>query len=209
MGATLEILSRVGIDAISAHDRTLTAYMLEKLADIPGLRAYGALDLKQTPRTGVVSFNLEDLSHGLVATLLNDYHNVAVRNACFCAHPYVQSLISPELQLLNLPDDVEEAGKAVDLKRGMIRASLGLYSTRADIDALVSGLHDIQKNARRYQKEYYIDDNLDYFSEKFRSKPAFDVVSAVDRALMAEPVAVRAMRDTLPLATSSRLLTFP
>ena len=38
-------------------------------------------------------FNIKQLNHGFVAAILNDYFNIAVRNECFCAHPYVEKML--------------------------------------------------------------------------------------------------------------------
>ncbi|MEI2619576.1 MAG: hypothetical protein V9G09_02415 [Candidatus Nanopelagicales bacterium] len=62
--------------------------------------------------------------------MLNDYHNVAVRNGCFCAHPYVRELLKPELWALDLDPDADDAAAALEPWQGMVRASLGLYTTR-------------------------------------------------------------------------------
>ena len=60
-------------------------------------RVYGDLDLQRTPRLGTVAFNLDGLEHGLVAAVLNDYFNVAVRNAAVSAPiPMSAKLLKPD-----------------------------------------------------------------------------------------------------------------
>ena len=54
---------------------------------------YGESNQDACPRAGTISFNLKGFNHGLVAAILNDYFNIAVRNECFCAHPYVEKML--------------------------------------------------------------------------------------------------------------------
>ena len=74
---------------------------------------------------------------------MNDYHNIQVRNGCFCAHPYVRELLKRELWEMDIDPDAPNAEADVERKRGMARASLGLYTTRADLEALVAAVRDL------------------------------------------------------------------
>lgn len=154
LGAVLNVLQRVGMAQIHAAEQALLADLLTGLAALPGVRVYGNLDLAQCPRLGTVSFNLEGLEHGLVAAVLNDYHNVAVRNGCFCAHPYVRELLKPELWALDLDPDAEDAVATLKPWQGMVRASLGLYSNPADIAALLAGIRDLLARPAYYRAQY-------------------------------------------------------
>lgn len=121
----LEQLDRVGMATIERKQRELTARLHEGLRAIEGVEVYGSHDLVRYPRVGAVAFNLVGWPHGLVARVLNDAFNIAVRNGCFCAHPYVHQLLAHAWQRQPMPGD------------GMVRASLGLYSTPDDIEALL------------------------------------------------------------------------
>lgn len=76
LGATIDYLTEIGMDAIQAHEAELVDYVFPKLQAIPGLTIYGSQDLSK--RTGVIAFNLDDLHPHDVATAL-DYEGVAVR----------------------------------------------------------------------------------------------------------------------------------
>jgi len=154
LGAVLHVLQRVGMAQIHAAEQALLADLLAGLTGLAGVQVYGNLDLKQCPRLGTVSFNLAGLEHGLVAAALNDYHNVAVRNGCFCAHPYVRELLKPELWALELDPDAEDAAVALKGWQGMVRASLGLYSTTEDIAALLAGISDLLARPAYYRAQY-------------------------------------------------------
>jgi cysteine desulfurase/selenocysteine lyase len=115
-GAAAEYLEAVGMDAIEAHERELTAYALEKLAEIPDLTIYGPKDVAL--RGGAVSFELGDVHPHDIATIL-DQDGIAVRSGHHCAKPLMKYLGIP----------------------ATARASFYLYNVLEEVDALVVSLH--------------------------------------------------------------------
>ena len=152
MGLCAELLLRTGFDAIVAHEAELTPYALERLAAIPGVHLYGPT-WAQHRRAGVVTFNVEGVPHGLTAAFLNDAHAVALRNECFCAHPYVKRLlaISSDEEHRYLAEMQHGERRRIP---GMVRASFGLYSTREDVDALVAGVSELAREKDRIAAAY-------------------------------------------------------
>ncbi|RMH42656.1 MAG: aminotransferase class V-fold PLP-dependent enzyme [Deltaproteobacteria bacterium] len=153
MGLVAEALMAVGMEGIAAAERALTTQLIDRLLRIDGVAVYGSVDLDRTHRAGVVSFNVDGLPHGLVAAYLNDFHNIAVRNGCFCAQPYVKALLRI--------DEATERATRHDLlcgdRRnlpGMVRASLGVYSTRDDIEALGAALEQLVRDRERIASLY-------------------------------------------------------
>jgi len=185
LGAVLNVLQRIGMAQVHAAEQRLLRRLLAELAAIPDVRIYGNPDPDRTPRLGVVSFNLAGLEHGLVAAVLNDYHNVAVRNGCFCAHPYVRELLKPELWELDLDPDADDAEALIQPWRGMVRASLGLYSTEEDIEALLTGVRDLLANPDRYRAQYQADGDGNFRHRTFAVSPEslFDPEGALRQAL--------------------------
>jgi len=118
LGAAIDYLERVGLEAIAAHDRALLAYAEQVLGSVPGLRILG----QGRERSGVVSFVMEDIHPHDVGTIL-DREGVAVRTGHHCAQPLMQCF-----------------GVAAT-----VRASMALYNTREDVDALVRGLHKVRE----------------------------------------------------------------
>ncbi len=118
-GAAVDYLSGIGMDAIAAHERQLTAYAAERLPEVPGLKVYGpAVEYKG----GVMAFTMEGIHPHDVAALL-DQDGIAVRAGHHCAQP---------LHLkLNIP--------------ATTRASFYLYNTTDEVDQLIAGLHKVQK----------------------------------------------------------------
>jgi cysteine desulfurase/selenocysteine lyase len=119
LGAAIDYLSGIGMDAIVRHEQDVMAYALERVGEVPGIRIFGpdALD----DRSAVLSFTLGDAHPHDISTIL-DMHGIAVRAGHHCA------------QLI-----MKHFGVAATA-----RASFYLYSTRADVDRLVDGLGEVR-----------------------------------------------------------------
>ncbi len=111
--AAVEYVEAIGFDAITAHEARLTDHALARLSDIPGLRVLGAAQ----DRGGVFSFTMQGAHAHDIATLL-DRQGIAVRAGNHCAEPLMRRL-------------------GVD---SSARASTGIYTTEAEIDALADTL---------------------------------------------------------------------
>jgi len=118
LGAALEYLKRVGIDRAGAHERELLAYGAELLTAIPGLRMIGTAREK----VGVLSFVLEGVHPHDVGTIL-DRDGIAVRTGHHCAQPVMDRFGVP----------------------ATTRASLALYNSKAELDALANSIRRVQK----------------------------------------------------------------
>jgi len=115
LGAAVDYLTHIGMDNIHRHEQAITAYALEGLAGVPGLSVLGPLDAAQ--RGGAISFELDGVHPHDVAQVL-DNRGIAVRAGHHCAKPAHQRY------------GVQSS----------TRASSYLYTTPAEIDALVEGL---------------------------------------------------------------------
>jgi cysteine desulfurase/selenocysteine lyase len=142
LGAVLDLLQKVGMDKVREKEIDLIDFAWNGLKNIDGVTVYGP-EPDDIPRTGTIAFNIKGFDHGLTAAALNDYHNIQVRNGCFCAHPYVRELLKKELWEMDIDPDAPNAEADVERKRGMSRASLGLYTTKADLEALIVAVGDL------------------------------------------------------------------
>jgi len=115
-GAAVAYLEELGMDAIAAHEHEVLTYGTERLEGLPGLRMIGTAEEK----AGVLSFVLDHAHPHDVGTIL-DSMGLAVRTGHHCAQPVMDRF------------DVAAT----------VRASLGVYNTREDIDALVGGLEKV------------------------------------------------------------------
>ena len=120
LGAALNYLSNIGMDAIAQHERSLTGYALDKLLQIPGLRIVGPQD--NIDRGAALSFTIKDIHPHDVGQYV-DSQGIAVRTGHHCAWPLTK--------IMNVP--------------ATTRASFYLYNDEQDVDALVEALLGAQK----------------------------------------------------------------
>jgi selenocysteine lyase/cysteine desulfurase len=127
-------LQEIGMDALARHEAELTAHALRRLQEIDGVEVYGLTDPDRAgERVGVIPFNVRGIDHYKVAALLSFEGAIAVRNGCFCAHPYILRLlkVSGEDALRHQQDIVN--GTRVGLP-GLVRLSFGCYNTIEEVD---------------------------------------------------------------------------
>jgi selenocysteine lyase/cysteine desulfurase len=138
LGVACDTLAAAGMDRIAEEERALLAYARERLATVPGFEHYRIWP-DDHPRVGLMTFNLGEMPYDLLAAILSAEYGIGIRHGCFCAHPLM-------IRLLRVAD--EEVQRLVEETRaghhhrlpGAARMSLGLASTRADIDALSEAL---------------------------------------------------------------------
>jgi len=114
LGAAVDYLEAVGLEAVEQHEHALAAYALEQLGEIPGVTLYGP---PADRRAGIVSFNVEGIHPHDVAQIL-DQDAIAIRAAHHCCQPLMRRL------------DVAATN----------RASFYLYNTTEDVDRLAAGV---------------------------------------------------------------------
>lgn len=126
LGAAIDFLEEIGLDAIEQHEHELAGYAMDKMSEIDGLTIYGPRDPEK--RAGLVTFNLDDVHPHDVATVL-DMSGIAVRAGHHCAQPLMKWL--------------QVSSTA--------RASFYLYNTTDDVDRLVEGL----RSTKEYFSDVY------------------------------------------------------
>jgi cysteine desulfurase / selenocysteine lyase len=118
LGAALDYVADVGMDAIAAHEHDLLTYATDAVSPIPGLRIIGTA----AEKAGVLSFVLGDIHPHDVGTIL-DQEGIAIRTGHHCSQPVMDRFCIP----------------------ATARASFAIYNTRDDIDALVRGIKRVQE----------------------------------------------------------------
>jgi len=161
LATACKALKQIGFDAIAAHEAVLTGYLLERLTEVPRLRVFGLADpAKAQERLGVVSFAMDGIPDGLVASILSYEGGIGVRSGCFCAHPYVLCLLQvPEERAVYYRSRIA-AGDRSEVP-GLVRVSLGLHNTREDLDRLIDVLLTIARG--EYEGEYVLDRSTGLF----------------------------------------------
>ena len=120
LGAAVEWLRGIGMENVREHGRDVTAYALERLAEVPGLTIHGPLD--PDARGALVTFVLDYAHPHDVAEILGR-QGVCVRAGHHCAQPLMRRLGAP----------------------ASTRASFAIHATREDVDRLVDGLGKVQE----------------------------------------------------------------
>ena len=118
LAKALDYVSAIGMDKIAAYEHELTVYAMNRLKEIPGMRIFGEAEHKG----GVISFLVGNIHHFDMGTLL-DRLGIAVRTGHHCAGPLMHRM------------GIE----------GTVRASLGLYNTKEEIDALAAGIERVSR----------------------------------------------------------------
>jgi selenocysteine lyase/cysteine desulfurase len=151
LAAACRSLLELGMDAVAEHERALAAYMWDGLASVPGLEMLTLWRPGSVDRVGVAAFNLDGYRDPLLAAILSAEHAIGVRHGCFCAHLLMAQLLGLTDEQLGRLHGEMRAGGSPELP-GAVRASIGLGTTRADIDRLVGALDDIARRgpAARY-----------------------------------------------------------
>jgi len=116
LGAAIDYLDRIGMEAITAYEHELLDYGTQALSEIPGLELVGTAREK----AAVLSFTLEGVHPHDVGTIL-DQDGIAVRTGHHCAQPVMDRFGIP----------------------ATARASLAFYNTKAELDLLVAGIHKV------------------------------------------------------------------
>ena len=120
LAAAVDFMMGVGMEALRAHERELTAYALERLSAMPGVTVYGPMDAAE--RGALVSFTVEGIHPHDLAEICNR-SAVAIRAGHHCAQPLMRRLGVP----------------------ATARASFGVYNTPAEIDRLADALEGAQR----------------------------------------------------------------
>ncbi|MGT2434233.1 SufS family cysteine desulfurase (plasmid) [Cupriavidus basilensis] len=118
LGAAIEYVSSLGLEAIAAHEHALLAYASAQAEKITGLRVIGTA----ADRASILSFTLDGIHPHDVGTIL-DQHGVAVRAGHHCAMPVMERFGVP----------------------ATVRASFALYNTREEVDALFAAVRAAQE----------------------------------------------------------------
>jgi len=114
LGAAIDYLENIGVDAIQSHGAELTAYAYQRMAELPGIRILGP----EAPRASLVAFAL-DCAHPHDLVEFANTYGLALRGGHHCTQPLMKRFKVP----------------------GTSRASFYFYNTQAEVDRMMNILH--------------------------------------------------------------------
>ena len=138
LGAAVDWLTETGMDAVREHGRDVTAYALERLAEVEGLKIHGTTDLDQ--RGSLVSFAVDGIHPHDVAEILGR-EGVCVRAGHHCAQPLMRRLGAP----------------------ASTRASIAIHNTHEDIDRLIDAPRHGAGDVRLAMDDLYRENILEHY----------------------------------------------
>jgi len=141
LGVACDTLAQAGMDRLAAEEVALLDYARERLAEVAGFQHYRVWAADH-PRVGLLTFNLGEMPYDLLAAVLSAEHAIGIRHGCFCAHPLMARLLRVDDDEMHRLLDGARAGHHERLP-GAARMSLGLGSTRGDIDTFADALRAI------------------------------------------------------------------
>ncbi len=164
LALTLKRIEEVGMDKIDKHERELSEYFEKNFHELKNFTLVG--EARDSNSASVFSFTHKELSPFLVASVLSYEEGIGVRAGCFCAHPYMMKLLGFSA------DEIEGLKKKIIKKQvnyfpGAVRASLGCYNTKEEIDRLFEILRKIDDGMKLDHYKY--DKKVgNYVPESFR-----------------------------------------
>lgn len=118
LGEAIRYVEKIGLENIGAYEHELLQYAMDRLREVPRMRLFGEAHEKSS----AISFLVGDIHHFDMGTML-DRMGIAVRTGQLCAEPVMQHYGIT----------------------GLVRASLGIYNTKEEIDSLCEGLKRVEK----------------------------------------------------------------
>jgi selenocysteine lyase/cysteine desulfurase len=159
LGVACDALARAGMDNVAREERELLTHARERLASIPEFEHYRVWPAEH-PRVGLVTFNLRGTPYDLLAAVLSAEYGIGIRHGCFCAHPLMMRLLRVDDAEADRLLRETRAGHHERLP-GAARMSLGLGSTRADVDALANALRTIAEDGPGWT--YLVNEHTDEY----------------------------------------------
>jgi len=153
LGKAINLLERIGMNAVAREEEGLVRYALARLRTVPGLRLFGLAnpaDTRLGRKAGVICFELAGVPHNLLARLLAERGGIATRSGCFCVNLFVKRLLG----IGKVKNALARVGLALlpratgRLLTGLVRVSFGITNRPDEVDRLVEVLNQIARERR-------------------------------------------------------------
>ena len=167
LGKAFILLQKIGLDLVRHEEQVLTLRLLKGLIQIPGIRLFCNQDdpgVDFNNKGGVISFEINGMNPHKVAKLLAETGGIGVRSGCHCSHILIK-------HLLKIPRWAQKVQRIIVILfpkfelPGMVRISLGIENTEADIDSCINVLEEIARSKK--EKIHYPFENIKSQIEDF------------------------------------------
>ena len=163
LGKALVLLQRIGLDVIQEEERALTARALLGLARVSGIKVYGMANPESptfASKGGVIPFDLKGVISHTVARRLAARGGIGVRSGCHCAHLTVKRMLGVPPWAERLQGLILTVLRRFELP-GVVRVSLGIENSEADVDTLIRVLGGIARQPKDRASEKAVRQQMD------------------------------------------------
>lgn len=158
----IELKDEMGSENMRRREKEIVSRVFEGMSSIPGavILAGNIQD-----RLSMISFYLEGLHYNLVVKLLNDRFGIQMRGGCSCAGTYGHYLLHVDRYTSKRITDNIDHGD-LSMKPGWVRMSLHPTTTDEEVDFILDGLRQIQRNGRAWGADYVYDSHANEYRHK-------------------------------------------
>ncbi len=157
-----QLKDQMGVKNIQLREKELLSRAFSGLETVPGVKI---LADNVRDRLGVISFYIEGIHYNLIVQILNDKYGIQVRGGCACAGTYGHFLLEVTYEQSQEITDKINHGDLSE-KPGWVRWSLHPTMTFAEIDLVISALHDIVVHIEEYNNDYIYNNRRNSFIHK-------------------------------------------
>lgn len=145
LSSSINVLNTIDMKSVEKYENSLLKYAYNKLAKVKGIEIY--ID-NCDYNVSIIPIHVKGVYHETIAKILSYEYGIGVRSGCFCAQPYIQSL-------LNISSEESfKLMKKTNRRPGFVRLSFGIYNTFEEIDFFVQALEEILSNKEKFIKKY-------------------------------------------------------
>jgi selenocysteine lyase/cysteine desulfurase len=155
LGKALVLLQRIGLDVVQEEEEALTARALIGMGRIPGVKVHGMANAASSAivrKGGVIPFDVKGVISHKVARRLAARGGIGVRSGCHCAHLAVKRMLAVPPWAERLQGVIVTVFRRFELP-GVVRVSLGIENSEADVDTFIRVLGDIARRPKAGNRE--------------------------------------------------------
>ena len=163
---SIDVKNKMGTDNIKKREEVLVKLAFKEFSKINKIHIL-ADNVKH--RLGIISFYIEDIHYNLIVKLLNDRFGIQARGGCACAGTYGHFLLDVSYNYSKKITNLINSGNLSE-KPGWVRISLHPTMTNAELKFVVDAINEIQKNYKKWEKDYIYNLKTNEFRHKSQTQ---------------------------------------